>query len=89
MEGLGTGLLVAIKDVLHNSLQKYKLTPMNNKKWYTSKTIIASIITLVISALEITQSALLGGGIDDTAIITIITSVVAIYGRITAKDFIE
>ena len=62
---------------------------MNNKKWYTSKTIIASIITLVISALEIAQSALLGGGIDDTAVITIITSVVAIYGRITAKDFIE
>jgi len=62
---------------------------MNNKKWYQSKTIIASIITLVISALEIVQSALLGGGVDDTAIITIITSAVAIYGRITAKDFIE
>ena len=62
---------------------------MNNKKWYQSKTIIASIITLVISALELVQSALLGGGVDDTAIITIITSAVAIYGRITAKDFIE
>jgi hypothetical protein len=62
---------------------------MNNKKWYQSKTIIASIITLVISALEIAQSALVGGGIDDTAIITLITSAVAVYGRITAKDFIE
>ena len=62
---------------------------MNNKKWYQSKTIWASIITLVISALELVQSALLGGGVDDTAIITIITSAVAIYGRITAKDFIE
>jgi hypothetical protein len=62
---------------------------MKNKKWYTSKTIWASIITLVISALELVQSALLGGGIDDTAIITIITSVVAVYGRITAKDLIQ
>jgi len=62
---------------------------MNNKKWYTSKTIWASIITLVISALEIAQSALLGGGVDDTAIITLITSVVAVYGRITAKEVIE
>jgi hypothetical protein len=62
---------------------------MNNKKWYQSKTIIASIITLIISALEITQSALLGSGVDDTAIITLITSVVAVYGRITAKEVIE
>jgi hypothetical protein len=62
---------------------------MNNKKWYQSKTIIASIITLVISALEIAQSALLGGGVDDTAVITLITSVVAVYGRITAKEVIE
>jgi hypothetical protein len=62
---------------------------MNNKKWYQSKTIIASIITLVISALEIAQSALLGGGVDDTAIITLITSAVAVYGRITAKDLIQ
>jgi hypothetical protein len=62
---------------------------MNNKKWYQSKTIIASIITLIISALEIAQSALLGGGIDDTAIITLITSVVAVYGRITAKEVIQ
>jgi hypothetical protein len=62
---------------------------MNNKKWYQSKTIIASIITLVISALEITNTAILGGGVDDTAIITLITSAVAVYGRITAKDFIE
>jgi hypothetical protein len=62
---------------------------MNNKKWYQSKTIIASIITLIISALEITQSALLGGGVDDTAIITLITSAVAVYGRITAKEVIE
>jgi hypothetical protein len=62
---------------------------MNNKKWYQSKTIIASIITLVISALELVQSALLGGGVDDTAIITLITSAVAVYGRITAKDFIK
>jgi hypothetical protein len=62
---------------------------MNKKKWYQSKTIIASIITLVISALEITQSALLGGGVDDTAIITLITSTVAVYGRITAKDLIQ
>jgi hypothetical protein len=62
---------------------------MNNKKWYTSKTIIASIITLVISVLEITNTALLGGGIDDTAIITLITSTVAVYGRITAKDLIQ
>jgi hypothetical protein len=62
---------------------------MNNKKWYQSKTIIASIITLVISALEIANTALLGSGVDDTAIITLITSTVAIYGRITAKDFIE
>jgi hypothetical protein len=62
---------------------------MNNKKWYQSKTIIASIITLVISALEIANTALLGDGVDDTAIITLITSAVAVYGRITAKDFIE
>lgn len=62
---------------------------MNNKKWYKSKTIIASIITLVISALEIANTALLGGGVDDTAIITIITSIVAVYGRITAKEVIE
>jgi hypothetical protein len=62
---------------------------MNNKKWYQSKTIIASIITLVISALEIAQTALLGGGVDNAAIVTLTTSVVAVYGRITAKDFIE
>jgi hypothetical protein len=62
---------------------------MNNKKWYQSKTIIASIITLVISALELVNTALLGGGVDDTAIITLITSVVAVYGRITAKDLIQ
>jgi len=62
---------------------------MNNKKWYQSKTIIASIITLVISVLELINTALLGGGVDDTAIITLITSTVAVYGRITAKDFIE
>jgi hypothetical protein len=68
---------------------QYNNKPMKNKKWYQSKTIIASIITLVISALEIANTALLGGGVDDTAIITLITSAVAVYGRITAKDFIE
>jgi hypothetical protein len=62
---------------------------MNKKKWYQSKTIIASIITLVISALELVNTALLGGGVDDTAIITLITSAVAVYGRITAKDLIQ
>lgn len=59
------------------------------KKWYKSKTIWASIVTLAISCLELALSALNGQGISDTSVITILSSAVAIYGRITAKDFIE
>ena len=64
---------------------------INNKamKWYKSKTIWASIVTLVISCLELALSALNGQGISDTALITLLSSAMAIYGRITAKDFIE
>ena len=58
-------------------------------KWYQSKTIWASIVTLVISCLELALSALNGQGISDTALITLLSSAMAIYGRITAKDFIE
>jgi hypothetical protein len=62
---------------------------MNNKKWYTSKTIIASIITFAISVLEVAEASIIAGQLDETAIMTLVTSIIAIYGRITATDMIE
>lgn len=59
------------------------------KHWYQSKTIIASILVQVISALELTVVWLEGGSLDQTAIITIVMAGFAIYGRIVAKDEIE
>lgn len=62
---------------------------MNNKKWYQSKTIIASIITFAISVLEVAEASIIAGQLDETAIMTLVTSIIAIYGRITATDMIE
>ena len=62
---------------------------MTNKKWYQSKTIIASIITFAISVLEVAEASIIAGQLDETAIMTLVTSIIAIYGRITATDMIE
>lgn len=59
------------------------------KKWYQSKTVMASIVTVIISALEIVLTGLNGEGIDQASVTTLIASVVAIYGRITATENIE
>ena len=62
---------------------------MTIKKWYQSKTIIASIITFAISVLEVAEASIIAGQLDETAIMTLVTSIIAIYGRITATDMIE
>lgn len=60
-----------------------------SKHWYESKTIWASIIAFIISALEITRGGLEGGQLDTEALILLITSVIGYYGRITANKEIE
>lgn len=67
---------------------------MENKKWYTSKTIWASLIVVVVAALSMLgrteEAAVLteqSEGISDWVIqlVTLIAGAIAFYGRITAK----
>lgn len=62
---------------------------MQTKHWYQSKTIWASILGFVISALEIAVTYLNGGGIDGDAVMTLLLSAYAYYGRIKAQTVIK
>lgn len=62
---------------------------METKKWYQSRTIVASIIGVLVGALSIVEQALLSGSIDQDALIMVATSAYAIYGRIKSATIIE
>jgi hypothetical protein len=62
---------------------------MQTKKWYQSKTIVASIIGVIISGLALIQNFLLNGTVDQTALVSVLTSAYAIYGRIVSNSIIE
>ena len=62
-----------------------------SKPWYLSRTIWASLVSILTAAMGLLGMP--GGGIDDAALtdavlqaVTALAGVIAIFGRLTAKD---
>jgi cytochrome c biogenesis protein CcdA len=77
-------------------IKERKVEMEATKKWYESKTIIASVVTMVLGILS--GFGLVGSEATAEAdtisnnlvgIITAVSSLIAIYGRVSAKDKVK